>query len=189
MKKKFNQSANRFIQNEAHFPNDYLLEKAIDPRQKTIVLTYGGKKITAEEIEQLNEKLAYYRLEKTSLTIRQGFEYLNEIKQLTTEESPLKQILAEKEGELAALRAVLDSLDTKETSTIQLIDEIKVLYPDFKNIALTTLRSADTLNSTNTASHLVYLQFSKPVKSIEQKRIQNWLETKLHLPLKVVFEP
>lgn len=186
---KFNQSANRFIQNETHFPNDYLLEKSIDARQKSIVLTYGGKKITDEEIDQLKEKLAYYRLEKASLTIQQGFEYLNEIKQLTTEESPLKQILAEKEGELAALRAVLDSLDMKETSTTQLIDEVKVLYPDFKNIALTTLRSADTLNGTNTASHLVYLQFSKPVKSVEQKRIQNWLEIKLHSPLKVIFEP
>ncbi len=185
---RFNQSANRFIQNEAHFPNDYLLNKALDPRQKTIVLTYGGKKITDEEIDQLKEKLAYYRLEKASLTIRQGFEYLNEIKQ-TAEESPLKQILAEKEVELMALKTTLDSLNSKEINTKQLIDEIKVLYPDFKNLALTRLRSADTLNTPNTASHLVYLQFSKPVKSTEKKRVQNWLELKLQLPLKVVFEP
>lgn len=185
---RFNQSANRFIQNEAHFPNDYLLEKTIDPRQKNIVLIYGGKKITDEEIEQLKGKLAYYRLEKATLTIRQGFEYLNEIKQIA-EESPLKQILTEKESEIIALKTVLDSIHTEEKTTTQLIDEIKVLYPDFKNMALTQLRSADTLKGKNAASHLVYLQFSKPVRSTDKKRVQNWLETKLHLPLKVVFAP
>lgn len=185
---RFHQSANRFIQNEAHFPNDYLLEKTIEPRKKTIMLTYGGKKITEQEIEQLKKKLAYYNLETVNLSIRQGFEYLNEIKQ-TAEESPLKQILAEKEVELNALKTTLDSLNTKEMNTNQLVKEIKALYPDFKNMAFTKFHTTDSLTGKNLERHLAYLQFSKALNSVEKKRVQHWLELKLNLPLKVVFEP
>ncbi len=184
---KFTQSAHRFIQNETHFPNDYLLEKSIDARLKSIVLTFGGKKITDSEIEGMKKKLRYYQLEDATVTVRQGFEYLNEIKQ-TSEENPLKQILAEREIEMIALKARIDSLEEKEINTIQLIKEIKALYPNFENIAFTPLRSPDTLKGKNMENQLAFLQFSKVLSSKEKIQLQNWLETKLQMKMKVIFD-
>lgn len=46
---RFNKNAARFIQYEAHFPNDYLLSKKTDAKTKSILLVFGGKEITAAE--------------------------------------------------------------------------------------------------------------------------------------------
>lgn len=55
---KFLKRANQFIDAEAQFPNDYLLNKIIDAKNKTIILTYGGPTIEDEEISILKRKLS-----------------------------------------------------------------------------------------------------------------------------------
>ena len=42
---KFIKSANNFVAAEAHFDNDYLLNKKIDPKEKVIELVFGGDSI------------------------------------------------------------------------------------------------------------------------------------------------
>ena len=186
-KEKFTQNANRFIQSEAKFPNDYLLKKEIDSRQKCITLTYGGKKITDAEIEQLKNRLVYYGLEYATVTVQQGFEYLNEIKK-TDETTPLKQALAEKEYELNALKTAIDSLKAAETNTGQLIREAKALYPDVRHFACTEMHPASRTDGDSAATYLVYLQFSKLPGRKEKVQVRNWLETQLTGRLKVVFD-
>ncbi|MBK8657835.1 MAG: DUF389 domain-containing protein [Bacteroidetes bacterium] len=56
---KFLNNANRFIDNEAIFPNDYLLKKNIDAKKKTITLTYGGRLIKDEELQYLKADYRY----------------------------------------------------------------------------------------------------------------------------------
>ncbi len=58
---RFRQRANRFVDNEAVFPNDYLLKKTIDPKKHRITLTYGGEYIAETEIEALRSKLPRVR--------------------------------------------------------------------------------------------------------------------------------
>jgi len=183
---KFKQNATRFIQAEAQFQNDYLLEKSIDARKKSIALTYGGKKITDPEIEKLKNRLAYYGLGNTTVIVRQGFEYLSESKQMEPI-NPLKQVLADKEYELLALKTKTDSLNMLEVNTAQLISETKALYPELIQMACTELRSSTPLKKGEMEDHLVYLQFSKLPDRKGKKQVQDWLETRLHRKVKVVF--
>ncbi len=183
---KFRQNAIRFIQDEAQFTNDYLLEKSIDARQKSITLTYGGKKISDPEIEQLKSRSAYYGLADATVTVRQGFEYLNETNQ-PDQTNPLKQALADKEYELSALKTSVDSLQTIEVNTGQLIKEAKALYPQLRHLAYTELRSSEQTNKDSTENHLVYLQFSTLPSRKEKQQIQNWLQAQLQKKVKVVF--
>ncbi len=183
---KFKQNATRFIQREAQFQNDYLLEKSIDARHKTITLTYGGKKITDPEIEQLKSRLANYGLGNASVNVRQGFEYLN-VSNPTELTNPLKQALADKEYELLALKTKIDSLQALEVNTTQLLNEAKALYPDLRQLACTEFRSPVPLKKGTVEDYLVYLQFSKLPDRKGKKQVQDWLETRLHRKVQVVF--
>ena len=66
------QQANRFVELDGNFTNDYLLKKTIDPKAQTITLIYGGKEITAAEISALKKKLERYGLPKASLDVKRA---------------------------------------------------------------------------------------------------------------------
>lgn len=183
---KFKQNAALFIQGEAQFQNDYLLEKSIDARQESITLTYGGKKITDPEIELLKNRSVLYGLGNATVNVRQGFEYLNENNQ-TEPTNPLKQVLADKEYELQALKTRTDSLAALEVNTTQLLREAQALYPDLRQVACTELRSPAPLKKGEAEDYLVYLQFSKLPDRKGKKQVQDWLETRLRKKVKVVF--
>lgn len=183
---KFTQNAQHFIQNETHFTKDYLLDKTIDARKKTIKLTYGGEKITQSDIEQLKIKLNYYALGNAELIVRQGFENLNDFK-LSEQANPLKQELAAKEIELLSLKTTIDSLNTEAVNTAQLIKEAKALFPDLQNIAFTVLRPSDPQSQKDENRFLAYLQFSKLPGRKEKKQVQDWLETRLNKKVVLIF--
>jgi len=187
-KERFRENAQIFIEKECLFSNDYLLDKTIDAGKKSIVLTYGGRKITAAEIEQLKTKLVYYKLGGATLTVRQGFEYLNEVKKPLDQMNPLQVILSEKENELNVIKTTIDSIKTVEAVTKQLFIEAKALNPNLKNLAFTALRVLEQPDTIANKPFLVYLQFSKLPNEQEKKQFESWLVVKLNKPVKVVFD-
>ncbi len=125
---RFRQRANRFIENEAIFPNDYLLKKNIDAKAKTIQLTYGGELISESEIEELKRKLSRYDLNNIKLEIEQGFSYLKN----GEDDSQTKQLSAalnEREKQLRALKDKVDAIDSQKILGSQMFAELKVQYP------------------------------------------------------------
>ncbi len=187
-KERFRENAQIFIEKESRFSNDYLLDKTIDAGKKSIVVTYGGRKITAAEIEQLKTKLVYYKLGGATLTVRQGFEYLNEVKKPLDQMNPLQMILSEKENELNVIKTTIDSIKTVEAVTKQLFIEAKALNPNLKNLAFTALRVLEQPDTIANKPFLVYLQFSKLPNEQEKKQFESWLVVKLNKPVKVVFD-
>lgn len=77
---RFENNANRFVKKEAVFTNDYLLNKKVSFQDKTIVLTFGGRRISNEEILMIEKKLEGYGLGTAKLQVKQGFEYLTDNK-------------------------------------------------------------------------------------------------------------
>ena len=183
---KFHQSANQFIENEAHFPNDYLLKKNIDAKNKTITLTYGGQVIEEKEIAILKGKLSKYNLSNTTLEIRQGFAYLNEDKE-NQQTTQLGIALSEKENQIKLLQAKLDSLNTQEKTNNQIYYEIKTQYP---NISSFILKQAT--NYTDEGKHEIWIAIinSKSKWNEEDKiKIENWLKVRMNMEqIKIYFE-
>lgn len=185
---RFSQNANRFVQNEAKFPNDYLLKKEIDAEKKHIHLVYGGKKITPAEIAFLESKQAYYGLEKATLTVQQGFEFLSETKMLPEKTTPLQQVLVDKDAELSSLKTTMDSLKTTEGKIQQLTTEVKVLYPQLQYMAVTPIRAVEPSDQDTSITYLVYLQATALPDKKGKVQIQSWLEYQLKGQVKVLFD-
>jgi uncharacterized hydrophobic protein (TIGR00271 family) len=174
---KFMEKANKFIDNEAVFPNDYLLKKTINTKKKEISLTYGGQFIEKEEIELLKTKLVKYNLENTKLEIRQGFAYLQENKD-DEQANKLNFLIAEKDNQIVLLKSKLDSLDAQKKLGKQIFNELKAQYP---SIYSCILQPAIINNDTSqTISWVSIINSKEWLKEKERKRIEEWLKVRIN---------
>ncbi|HEX5026150.1 MAG TPA: TIGR00341 family protein [Agriterribacter sp.] len=187
-KNKFTNRATRFIDAEAIFPNDYLLKYEIDPGQKKIVLTFGGKKITQTEIDGLKSKQKFYELENSTLEIRQGFT-------LTTgtgnqvQVTQLSPAIMQNEEERIRLKTKIDSIDSQKKLSSQVARELKIQNPDLVEAFIQpTLFTNDTSQS-SIPGFLVLVNTKKHLKRREKGILNDWLRLRLNSDsVKIVVE-
>lgn len=178
--------ANQFVSAAADFPNNYLLQKTIDPKTKTISLTYGGEMIEASEIENLRSKLPFYNLDTSSLIVQQGFSYLKEDKS-KEEESLLKLALSEKDRTIQELRNRLDSLNNQKLLGYQIFNELKAQYPSIQSCILT--QTMDNNESQQLVGWISVMKFNTKIDDKEKSRIEEWLRVRLQQEqVKIIFE-
>ncbi|MBP8115192.1 MAG: TIGR00341 family protein [Chitinophagaceae bacterium] len=178
---RFTKNANSFIVYEAHFTNDYLLNKKIDAKRRKITLVFGGKEIMPEEIELLKSQLKKYNLQTASLEIKQGFAYLSENNNKIENEqlSQLTMALEAKEKQEKHLQLKLDSINNQQKLSIQIYAELKAQYPDLKNAILQpSYMLSDSAGSKPT--FLVLLSISAKLPAPEKSKIENWLKVRLN---------
>lgn len=177
---RFNKNVSRFIQYEAHFPNDYLLSKKTDAKTKSILLVFGGKEITLEEKQNLAGKLKRYGLGDATLEIKQGFAYLSENNTDEKDEQYkiISSALEEKDKQQKLLQLKLDSIYNFRQQSRQVYAELKVQYPSLKKIiiqpAMAVTDSAD-LKST----YIVLLELNDMLPPGEKTILEKWLKIRL----------
>lgn len=178
---RFTKNANSFIAYEAHFTNDYLLNKKIDAKSRKITLVFGGKEIMPEEIELLRSQLKKYSLQTASLEIKQGFAYLSENNNKIENEqlSQLTMALEVKEKQEKHLQSKLDSINNQQKLTTQIYAELKAQYPALKSAILQpSYMLSDSAVSKQT--FLVLLSLSAKLPAPEKSKIENWLKVRLN---------
>lgn len=176
--KKFQQKVNRFIEKEAVFPNDYLLKKEIDAKNKSIILTYGGQAIEEEEITKLKKKLTQYYLEKASLQVRQGFAYLENNKE-DERTSQLSLALNEKESQLMLLQKKADSVNRGNQLGKQIFNELKIQYPAVQSFALQKATSYS--QDAEQATWFALVQLKGKLEKAEQLKMEAWIKVRMNI--------
>lgn len=176
---KFSKQATLFIQNEAHFANDYLLSKKVDAKKKLITLIFGGKEILPQEIENLRKKLLTYNLGDAQLDVKQGFSYLaSKNNEQTDQLNLLSTALIETEKQEKETRSKLDSVNNQKNLSAQIFSELKVQYPAIKSAIIQPAFSLpDSLQPNKT--FLLLLKFNGKIASKEKLKIENWLKVRL----------
>lgn len=187
---RFIKNANRFITNEAHFSNDYLLNKKVDAKSRKITLVFGGKKIAPEETEQLKGELKKYGLAGVKLEVKQGFAYLTEDKK-NKQNDQLTQLtvaMAEKEKQEKILQSDLDSIDNLQKLGKQVYAELKAQYPSIKNAVI---QSSSVLSDSSAKApvYVVLLSLSYNLSRQEKNRMESWLKVRLQQNnVKLIFQ-
>ncbi len=177
---RFIKNANAFINQEVHFPNDYLLNKKIDAKTKTIALVFGGTKIASESIEDLKSKMPKYQLTNTKLSINQGFSYLSNNKAPDLED-PLSERIDNKEKMISALSLQIDSINNLQKINTQIYAELKIQIPFIYKAILQPVYTIS--DDTTTRSFLVMLSTTKRIPNEEKNKIEQWLQLRLHEPI------
>ena len=175
---RFNKNANNFIANEAHFSNDYLLNKKIDAKSKTITLIFGGKEIDSVEVAQVKSQLKKYNLDGTNLEIKQGFAYLSENKDVTQNDqlSQLTLALEQKEKDGRIVQQQLDSIKNITSTGNQLYAEIKAQYPAVKNAII---QPVSVLTDSSRIPTLYISLTMQRISQAERNKMENWLKVRL----------
>jgi hypothetical protein len=173
----FRQRANRFIDNEAIFPNDYLLKKTVDAAKREITLTYGGEFIEESEVENLRNKLPNYELDSVKLDVRQGFAYLREDK--TEEDEQTKQLnalLTEKETQMRTLKAKVDAIAANEALGQQVCSELKV---QFEHIELCAIQQATVYGAEQPSqTRVAVLSSNEKINDKDRAKLAEWLKVR-----------
>lgn len=186
---RFTKNANRFINNEAHFTNDYLLNKKIDAKEKHITLVFGGKEIMPEEIEQLKRQLNNYGLENASLDIKQGFAYLAQTNENDEQLAQLTSTLAIKDNHEKMLQLKLDSISNQQKLSSQVFAELKAQYPALKNAIIQPAAILGD-SSANRNAYLVILNMGSSITKNEKNKMESWMKVRLnHHNIKLIFQP
>jgi len=188
---EFKAKSKKYIETECILPNDYLLKKEIDAKNKTITLTYGGQVIADSTINSLKDKLKYYGLEGVTVVIKQGFSILEQDTKFinNAEINQLGLALKQTEAQRLILNAKLDSINNQQLISQQLFKEMKVQYPGLKEAVIQPVALETDTTSSQQAIYLVFLDFNPSLPMSEQTKLEKWLKVRLNKPeIKLVFQ-
>lgn len=174
----FQKRANDFVENEAVFPNNFLLKSSINPNSKDIVLTYGGLQIKDSAMNALKAKLNRYGLQDCNLKIQQGFTYLNEQKTSSKSENLLEAALTSKIKEIETLNLKLDSIYKQKDIDKQVYTEIKAQHPSVESLILQP--STLITDSIQKNVWISNIKLKEKLTPEEQEIFKNWLKARLN---------
>lgn len=177
-RERFKQEATRFIKNETYIEGDYLLKSDIDPLQKKIHLTYGGKLIPDAAKKQLQERLKNYALVGAKVSIQQGFSFSevgNDLLEVTQQQAEINRL----RSELSLNLRKQDSIQQKNRLGAQLLKELKPMFPEIRACASAEQFFYDDSLKVHRYQSLT-IQSKDMKKTLANKeRISNWFRNRL----------
>lgn len=170
--RKYTQNVEKFI-NDEFTKNGYtVIYKKVDyhTNPKSIELAFLSKKFDSTEIKELNNSLKNFGVNNTKLIIKQNTsdlkaEILNEI-------NLQKANASEKDVQINVLK---NELNQYKMDNPALVKEIKILFPEVKEIAVGKIQNFYTTDSTAVETALLY----KADEKIDEQKLKSWLENKL----------
>lgn len=186
---KFSENATNYVANVSSFEGNYLLKNEIDPQNSTIVLTYGGKGITATQKEIIIQKAANFNLKNPSITIQQGLTFEhddskeNQVIRLREELYQVNNILKEKQLQL-------DSTSKRPFLGNALLIELRKFYPQIKSCTYAqTLQFKDSLKVPEKINMVLFTTETNAITEEEKEKIIDWVRARLEADnVKVFFE-
>lgn len=188
-KEKFVENASKYIRNVRVVEGNYLLKDEINPNTKTIVLIYGGSNLSELQKNEIIRRANDFSLEDAKIEFHQGFSFedltqeKDEVNKLKSELNRMSLLLKLKDNQI-------DSLDRKKYLGKQVLEEVKILYPEIINssYAETYMFSDDSLKFKK-VKLVVFKTNGKEIKKTDKEKINSWLSTRLSSDnLKVYFD-
>ncbi|WP_455498085.1 TIGR00341 family protein [Coprobacter sp.] len=194
----FETSAFQFVNQQFNLPDTQVLSKtaSFENGQKVIKVSLIGKEIPKDSILSIESRLPKYGLSGTKLVLSQGFAQNKEIDLKSLNSMMFQDIYKDNQQRIASLNKKVDSLQIvvshyQQYDTIGVIisPEIKVLFPQVENIAITkSIFSSVETGKLDTAT-LAIVRYAKPMSQAERARFVEWLEARMAVKkIKVVTE-
>ena len=173
----FTNKAEEFIAYESAVPRNFLMERHIDPKGKSISLTYLGTGISPETQEEMKKRLSIYGIPDADLQIRTGLS-LQELDQEQREKDEgMQRKLDDQRALLNRLGMLTDSISQVRSHRDQIMEEAKASYPGLRWLAVADLPAKDSTDKK--LSKVVSAHFKLYPDTSETARLENWLKVKL----------
>lgn len=173
--KNYQHKIDVFIENEFSNKGIAILYKKtkFTESPKKLELGFLSKKFTDKQIKGFNAKLKEYDIPNTKLTVLQDTtdlktDILNEIKYN-------KSVLSEKDVAILSLKK---EIQANKYDNKALLGEIRILFPEVENIAVSNHTFNESTDSTSTIPVLIY-KSKLPLNDQNTIKLTNWLQQRL----------
>lgn len=178
-KENFMAKATQFVGTVNITEGNYLLKNIVDPEKKSITLIYAGTPLTKEQKSTITEKAREFSLKDASIHFQQGFSFdplirkNTEVENLTAEINRLSLLINDKDKKI-------DTMVHKNDMGKQILDEIKVLYPQIKSCSYAeSVLFNDTTSQAEKIEIIIFKLDGKRIERAGQKKITGWLQKRL----------
>lgn len=173
--KKYTQNIDRFIETEFDKNGYTVIYKKVNYNlsPKTIELAFLAKKFDSTEIAQLNRKLEDFGIKNTRLDIKQNSSDLK--KEILNELTKQNSSLSTKDLQISNLSTQLNQYKLDDP---KLVKELRILFPDIKDVAIGKLTNYSAADSTSLPIVCIYYTDVK----IDESKLNNWLKERFNDP-------
>lgn len=184
---KFKMSVDAFVAAECHFPQTRVLERdATDSHgKKTISLTLIGAPLSIDSLRlALEPQLKFYGLSGAQLNFIQGSSIIRaEQTQSVSDIYRLAQAtISRQQNRIDSLQALLAIERMNGDGAPELSNEIKVLFPNVKQIGITTTVFANIANDKTDTVTVALISAGHKLSRSEKNKLTEYLQARLKHP-------
>lgn len=185
---KFAMNANRFVTDECVFPSTQVLSKDAFTRDgdRYLRIALIGKVLPADSLTMaLTSRLPFYGLAGTKIEIVQG-DAVRQGEPMSSAASDIYQLtqatITRQQTEIDSLREVTRDAERTRAIATTISPELKVLFPQVEDIAVTQPVFARLESTTPDTVNLALVHFSSPMTPQQLTRFRDYLKARLSLP-------
>ncbi|MEM6802274.1 MAG: TIGR00341 family protein [Bacteroidota bacterium] len=191
----FKRNANEFIKEELNFEGCQIIYRKInfDVDSPNIEITLYGNPVAEEKIEEVEQRMPKYKLEKAALLIRQGYienesiakeeiELMNERLKTGIIEDIYKkneELLQTKDAQIKLLENEILKFKAAELPVKDLAQEIKTINPNVRELSVSSSLITTTDSLKQDTVYLAYVGFRKRPSRADLKKLDNWLKVRV----------
>ena len=172
---KFRQEVNEFIENEIVDKGNTLIYKKVNfmSNPKTIELALLGKKLTKQEIEEVNDKLSYYNIDNTTVVFKH-----NDSDNINLLKNDILNEVSKSDEKDKKILELEQEISKNSFDDLQLLKESKILIPKLNSITISNndFAQGDSL----VAKTILVYKSSEALTNEEEGKLKDWAQQRLN---------
>lgn len=178
--------ATEFVNNEMVFPNTQVLshKEFIENGKRYIDVTLIGEALPKDSLQlAMIHKLDSVGLSGTILNIKQGFSAgasVNDSKSMTQLYTVMQQEITGRDNEIDSLKSVLALRNDFSDMSVKIAPEIKVLFPQIHDLALSNMVLANVMTHDNDTVNMVFIRSSEDLTSEQRHKLAEYVSVRLN---------
>lgn len=187
---RFQLNTENFVKEECQFPSTHVLntDATWSRKKSSITITLIGKPMPQDSLVlALTSKLRFYGLAGTTLNIVQGSGF-DSVDREALDRSSISDLyqysmasIAAKQATIDSLRNVVEQISMSDSVAATLIPELKVVFPQITEIAISHPIMAQTQNGKLDTLNLALVNFSSPISQSKKEELSKYLGARLRL--------
>ncbi len=180
-------NATAFVENQMNFPNTQVLnhKEYIQNGKRHIDVTLIGQALPKDSLQlAMMTKLNSVGLGGTIMNIKQGFTLdsktdIDYEKNLGQFYSIMQQEMTNRQNTIDSLKDVLKAHQMYNEESLNIAPEVKVLFPNVNDIALSRMVAASITSETADTVNMVFVNAPKGLNQAERKKLTEYMGVRL----------
>ena len=189
-RERFEMNANRFVADECRFPNTQVLSHSAlqADGEKVLNITLIGKILPQDSLElALSNRMHFYGLNGVKLNIIQGDAGTRRDREdlLGHSVSQIYEVaqnaIIQKQEAIDSLRNLLAMRQQRDSISAQIAPELKVVFPQVSEIAVTTAVFGQISNGDLDTANIALVRYDRPMPAATRAELRRYLEARLRV--------